>query len=1056
MALTLRTVLAATGLLLAASTSLQAQTGRITGRVVDESTGAPLSSVQLYVENSGANAISNASGAFTLEGVPAGTRTLVADRLGYQGGRQTVEVSAGGTATVTLSLSPAALAIQGIVATGVVDPIEGVRAPVAVARVTREMMPVVTAGSAVQNLQGRVPGVTINRSSGQPGSGVSMMLRTPTTLREGGGPLVVVDGVILGGGVESTVDIESLDIESIEVIRGAAASSLYGSRAAAGVISIKTARGTGIPLGETRFTVRTEMGISQNLRNLDLNRSHAYLMDPTNSYYVNAQGEQVSRAQRVLPPLTNAFQDKPYPTQLYDNIGAITRPGNFMNHSVGMMGNTETTNFALTATRNIEEGALVGNRGFSRDAFRVNLDHRFLESLQVSTSVYLARDFRDNIESSTTNSPGAGQGNPFNEVLRGPLDVDFTARDENGNYLQQPDPNVAYQNPLWTQSTRENDAWGSRTLASGSVSWSPMSWVTASASAGFDRQDNETRAYLPKGTPLNVGSSGETDGWLYFENGARETFNGEAQLTLRRDFGPLNIRTTFRGVMERDKSKSGTRSGQNFILVDVPQFSNIRLEDQRASSSEQEIRATGYLWDTAFDYDGKYIFTLLGRRDGSSLFGPDNRWHSYYRVAGAWRIAEEPWFNIRNINELKLSAARGTAGGRPGFSAQYEVWQLSGGIPAQNTLGNRSLAPEHTTENEVSLNMVAFDRFGLVLTHAWQETRDQLSQATLPNFAGYSTQWINAGTVAGHTTEFELEAQLIQKPNFGWTSVIVADYSNSVIKDWPIACTTAGFRYNCQGEPVYGIYSWWLVKDHAGLNKHRGGEAVPYAHLFEVNDEGFLVYVGEGNHYWEGFEKNLWGTTSPMIGGRTYQWGHPFPEQDAAGNNLRQLMGEASASSVGWINNVRIHGFLFHSQFQGTIGGQANNRNHQLMTNTNVATAPVMDQAGKPDELKKPIAYFRSANDGDASYFIEDASYLKLRTLSVTYDLNAAQAQRLGLGRFGIHNMSVSLIGRNIFTITNYAGFDPEQALNLGSRLNSDGGGYPPTRSLTAEITMTF
>jgi hypothetical protein len=343
-----------------------------------------------------------------------------------------------------------------------------------------------------------------------------------------------------------------------------------------------------------------------------------------------------------------------------------------------------------------------------------------------------------------------------------------------------------------------------------------------------------------------------------------------------------------------------------------------------------------------------------------------------------------------------------------------------------------------------------------VLTHARQETRDQLSQATLPNFAGYSSQWINAGTVAGHSTEFQLEAQLIQRPNFGWTSMIVADYNNSVIKDWPIACTTAGFRYNCEGEPVYGIYSWWLVKDQEGLNKHRAGEAVPYASQFEVNDEGFLVWVGEGNHYWEGFDKSLWGTVSPMIGGRTYEWGMPFPEQNEAGNNLRQLMGEASHSSFGLINNVRVRGVTFHSQFQGSIGGQANNRNHQTMTNTNVATSPVMNQAGKPEGLKKPIQYFRAANDGDASYFIEDASYLKLRTLSLSLDLSSGRLEQLGLNRFGVSDATLGLIGRNIFTITNYAGFDPEQALDLNSRLNSDGGGYPPTRSLTAELSVTF
>jgi len=1033
---------------LALPADASAQNGQVSGTVTDRETGGPVATVQVYLQGTSIGGLSGATGTFNLSNVPPGTYTIIAQRIGYQEVRQgAVQVATGATTSSPLTMSPSVLSLQGVVATGMIDPVEGVRAPIAVARIDRELMPVMAAGNAVQSLQGRIPGVTINRTSGQPGEGVSMMLRTPTTLRDNSGaPLIVVDGVILGGSdVASTTDIEAMDIESIEVIRGAAAASLYGSRAASGVIAITTARGRGLVTGETRFTARSEAGVSENVRNIQLNDSHAYLMDPTNSFYVNAQGVEVPRSERVLPPLTVAFQDKPYPVELYDNIGAITRPGNYMNNSLSVMGNTPSTNFAVTATNNIEQGSLVGNKGYERNSFRVNLDHRFMDALSLAVSMYHARDGRQNIA-----------GNPFNDVLRGPRDVDFTIKGENGAYLQQPDPLVAYQNPLWTNASRENDQSGTRTLSSAGLNWSPLSWLTTSATIGYDRSDNESRSYVPKGTPLNVGQSGETDGSLWFFNSFRDTYNAEAQVTLRKDIGALNARTTLRGLMERDRTESGSRTGTNFILIDVPQLSNIRAEDQRATSSEQEIRASGYLWDTAFDYDGKYIFTVLGRRDGSSLFGPDNRWHSYYRVAGAWRIAEESWFNVPNVNELKVSLARGTAGGRPGFSAQYEVWNLTNGIPTQTTLGNALLAPELTTENEVSLNFVAFDRYGLVVTHAWQETTDQLVQAALPNFAGYNTQWINAGTVAGHTTEIEFEAQLIQRPSLGWTSVIVADYNYATIKEWPIACATPGFRYNCAGEPVYGIYSWWLVKDHAGLNKHRAGEAVPYANQFEVNDEGFLVWVGEGNHYWEGVEKSLWGTTSPKIGGRTYQWGHPFPEQNAAGNNLRQLMGESSPTNFGFINNVRVKGFTIHGHLQAAIGGQSNNRNHQTMSNTTVATSPVMDQAGKPEGLKKPIAYFRSANDGDASYFIEDSSYLKLRTLSVNYAMNSAQVSRLGLGAMGLNNLSVGLIGRNLFTFTSYAGFDPEQALNLNTRLNSDGGGYPPTRSLTAEITLTF
>src|SRR5690606_9204461 len=151
-----------------------------------------------------------------------------------------------------------------------------------------------------------------------------------------------------------------------------------------------------------------------------------------------------------------------------------------------------------------------------------------------------------------------------------------------------------------------------------------------------------------------------------------------------------------------------------------------------STSSSSEIRSTGYLVDQAFDWDGKYILTVLGRHDGSSLFGEDNRWHSYYRVAGAWRLAEEPWFNLAGVNEFKLKASRGTAGGRPSFANQYETWSVTSTGVTKGTLGNRQLRPEHTTETEVGLEMILFDKVGVELVHARQTTEHQLININLP------------------------------------------------------------------------------------------------------------------------------------------------------------------------------------------------------------------------------------------------------------------------------------------------------------------------------------
>ncbi|MQA89478.1 MAG: TonB-dependent receptor plug domain-containing protein [Gemmatimonas sp.] len=1053
--------------------SLEAQ-GTVTGTVVQASTLEPISAVQLFIEGTEIGILSGPGGAFTISNVPVGTHVLVAQRIGFEPLRQEgVTVTQGQSTNLQLTMSTAALALQGVVVTGLVDPVQGVLSPIAVASVTREMMPVVQTGAAIQSLQGVVPGLQIVRPSGQPGEAPTMMLRTPTSIRSRsapgentfsgsnagqlgtGAPLIVVDGVVLGGGgTPSTLDIEGMDVESIEVIRGAAASSQYGSRAAAGVIAITTARGQGIPLGQTRFSARTEMGVSQAVEGTYISRFHHYLMDPTNSYYVNAEGQEVPRDQRVTPPLHQSFLDRPFPGETYDNLGAVTRPGGFRSYNVGIQGNEVSTNFAISMNHNEEQGALVNNDGYTRSSFRINLDHRFQDNLSLGTSFFHSRDGRDEIF--------GGAGDVFEDAVLAPTDVDFGAKVD-GQYVQQPDPTLLLQNPLWAQATRDAERRGTRTLASGRLTFSPASWISFVAGAGYDRSDRTTRELIPKGTPADVGSElGSSDGSLDIQDMLTDTYNADAQVSLRRDFGLLNVRTTVRGLVEHDREILSGRYGEGFTVEGVPHFSAIPPDRLEVLSWDTERNALGMLWDTALDYDTKYVLSGVLRRDGSSLFGPDNRWHNYYRIAGAWRVGEEPWFNIPNVSEFKLSLARGTAGGRPGQMWQYETWELQDGVPRPGTLGNRFLRPEHTVENELSLNAILYDRVGIVLTHARQRTTDQLIDAPQSTLTGYVDQWVNAGTLEGHSTEIQIEGQLIQEANFGWTSMLVGDYSYAEITEWPLPCrTNIAWRKFCEGEPVYGRFSLYVVHDtgergglEGELARHHGGKALPYIDEFMFNDEGMVVWVGEGNHYTEGVDKNLWGTTKE-IEGVVYNWGAAFQERDEFGNPFRQLAGTGNPYSLGWINSFRLGANLtFSAHLHGSVGADAHNlATRNLINNRN---SYIMDAGGKPVGLKKPISYYAASIVGNTNYYVERANYLKLRSLAVNYQMGQEQLARFGLGGMGMETLTLGLVGRNVFTVSTFSGFDPEGALNLATGVNSQTVPYPATRTLTASASVTF
>jgi TonB-linked SusC/RagA family outer membrane protein len=1027
-----------------------AQAGQITGTVVREGTLDRLATVQVYLEGTTIGALTRADGVFTLANVPPGTYTVIAQRIGFREARESnVTVTLGQTTTVTLTMSEQVLALQGVVATGLVDPVEGVRSPISVARVDREMMPVTVAGSAIQNIQGQVAGVAVSRQSGQPGADVTIMLRTPTFVDNptpGGrdsrdtNPLIVVDGVILGN---NTTNLESMDIESVEIIRGAAAASLYGSRAANGVIAITTTGGRGLEVGQTQFSARSELGITSALNGRSLPRHHVFAMNDAQTSYVDANGNPVGRSGRI-PHNSNLalqFMDKPYPGPVYDNINAVFQPGAFQQHNITMAQNTESTNFAITLNRYREAGPLENNDGYDRSSFRINLDHRLRGSVSLGVRAFHSRDYRDETSLS------------FTDLYRAPPDVDLTVKDADGRYVQVPDPEISYENPLWVEGSRENERRRARTLASAQARWDPINWVGFSANLSYDRQDGKSRFWLPKDTPSLAG--GEQGGRIEFESDLTDTWNAEAQVSFRQSFGPLNARTTFRGLLERARTEEVEASGREFIVAGVPRIDATPANFRQSTSYETEVRSDGYLWDTAFDYDGKYIATVLLRRDGSSLFGVDNRWHTYYRTAFAYRLGEEEWFNLPHVDEFKLAYARGTAGGRPPFGAQYEVWSLQGGQPRKSQLGNRDLRPEHTTEQEVSLDMIVAGRYGLTLTHAWQTTTDQLVTANLPGFTGYSSQWKNGGTVSGNTTEVTLEARLIQRPRFAWNSTAVFDYSRAKIDEWIFACENPAWRNYCTGNGLYEIWGSRFVDGMEALSRHLGGRAMERADEFMLNDDGLLVWVGPGNTWRDGIAKSLWGT-STQIGGTTFNWGMPFLEQAAAGGNVRTQIGDAAHANLGWVNNISFGALSFHGHLHAKIGGDLVNSIHQGMTIQNVA--PDMDQSGKPDELKKPMLYYQTvyAGGGGSTYYVEDGSYIKLRTLSANYRLTPAQITRFGLGGIGIRTLELGLIGRNIMTITNFKAWDPEMGLNFAGGSQTAGNIYPPSRAYTASIAVTF
>src|SRR5690606_32437600 len=265
------------------------------------------------------------------------------------------------------------------------------------------------------------------------------------------------------------------------------------------------------------------------------------------------------------------------------------------------------------------------------------------------------------------------------------------------------------------------------------------------------------------------------------------------------------------------------------------------------SSSLTQIRSDGYLAQTGLDYAGRYIADVLVRRDGSSLFGSGNQWHTYYRGASAWRMSEEPGFATPVITDIKLRRARGTAGGRPADADRFETWFVSSttGAGSRAALGNRHLRPAKTTEQEFGIDVIAQNRYSLQLSYIDQTTEGQLIAVPVPSATGFTTQVRNAGTMSGTTWEATFEARAMERPDFQWSTTLISDRSRSRIDDLQRSCYISLLTHYCGGQSMPDVWGRRFLSGPGDLPAVHANSADE----FQVNDDGYLVPVGAGNSW---------------------------------------------------------------------------------------------------------------------------------------------------------------------------------------------------------------
>ena len=1084
----------------------------IRGRVA-ATTGQTVPAGSVVISELGIGAPIDASGNYSLT-VPAArvngqTATLRARSIGFKPGSQTVTIT-NGTQTVNFSLERDPIMLAAVVTTGVAAATEQVKVPFAVARLDSSMMPVV-GGNAVQQLQGKVSGATIVGATGRPGAAPSVVLRAPTSINASGrgqGPLYIVDGVILNG---STPDINPTDIENIEVVKGAAAASLYGARAGGGVINITTKSGRTAREGIT-FGIRTEYGVNDIPNEFAIAKQTFLPFDPSGQFYcanvavggspcgrfIDMQAERqrindVATAHAAAPQsflhdfgiatnpgryrMLNMFQASEFP-ETYNQVAQATKEDLWSNTNLDMRGRVGSTGFFGSVSFAKQAGAFEALDGYQRSSGRLNLDQMLGDKVSIQATTYYSTQVEDG-----GNQEG---GNGFFRLSRSPAFVDQFARDSQGRLFIRSNPlaqGSQNQNPMYELSMYENEARGTRFLGSVQTRYSALSWLDFNGDFAYDRGTGTTRWIQDRGYRTTTENPAVAVGFIQNTSAESRSMNTSAGATARPTFFE-DLATTF-GVQaqyEAQQSNSHFGYGENLAVPGLVTL-DAASTNKDISSGSSDSRQISYRATADFDLLDRYVLNLSARREGSSRFGSNERWATFPRIAGAYILSREPWFPAQDAVTLaKFRAAWGKAGQLPSVNAQYETFSVSRttGALSPSTLGNRDLRPEILTELEVGTDIELLGRYGIALTYAKSRADDQILNVPAPAASGFPNQWRNAGQLTSTSWEASLDIPLIDRQDLRWSTRLIYDKNESIITrlDVPSYTTTGGVQGSesmfeiREGERLGNIYGRSFVRSCDQLPSTFAAQCGGAGSQFQKNNDGFIVWTG-GYATTEGVTRNLWNASlnpGSAPWGTRVVYGMPIQLRDTLTNApVRTLLGNAMpdfhsaiSTNFSW-KKLSVYGLL-----DGFFGREVWNEGYHWALGDFMAGS--VDQKGRSVEDAKPIGYFYRAGPsaygggssgvgglydalGPTNESTEDASYVKLREMTVSYNIGRVA---------GRGDWTVGVVGRNLHTWTKYRGYDPEVGRSGGTQLNNaalvgvDYFTFPNLRTLTLQLATTF
>ncbi|WP_396635217.1 SusC/RagA family TonB-linked outer membrane protein [Maribacter sp. R86514] len=889
-----------------------------------------------------------------------------------------------------------------------------------VASVSSEEITQVPSARVDQVLQGRAAGVQVTQTSGAPGAGTAIRVRGGNSITGSNEPLWVIDGIVVGTNFNLN-NINASDIKSIEILKDASSIAIYGSRGANGVVLVTTKNGLGVGTGKPEISVNvfTSMQMLPELPDL--------LSQEEQIAFTNESAD----FRNVSAPFPN--DPSTYPNN--DWIDLTTGPAPIYNADISLSGSSENVNYYNSINYFNQEG-IVKSTGIEKFIFRSNLDLKLSDKVKAGFRINYSRIKNENGLTSFG-------GNAFGTLRTQPVFNDDGTFNGFDDVIGAP-----FNNPLANFALNTNETFTNNLLATAYLEYRPApGWFIRST---FSPEFNNTKRnrFNSSQSPGNLAIGVQDGGTASVRTLASTGWNNENTVQYTTDFGENHSLTVLGGASFQKVETEITESEAAGITSDATGFNNLGNSDPiRAivSSDYNGFQIASFFGRINYDYKDKYLLTLVGRSDGSSVFAPGNKYEFYPSIAGAWKISEEEFMQDQTLfKDLKLRASWGRSGNQAigpyrtlGVLTEANTTLNGSEVPGL-TLGrpaNPNLQWETTTSLDIALEASMFNgRLFAEFNYYQKETNDLLLDVTIPRQTGFTSQLQNVGSLSNKGWELLLTSTNISKPDFSWNSSVALSSNDNEILD------LGGQEFiDVVVDPIIGSGNTRLIV----------GESVPVY--------TGLNYLGT----WKSQEEiDASGRTDPqVVGGSHFE---DINGDGIASTEDNVILGSPIPDLIfGIENSISYKNLDFSFFFQGTIGNEVYNlrmRNHYFNRGETVKFGDLRDRwtVNNPTSDIPRAGADTVTNTPSNSQYVEDGSHLRLKTVRLAYNF---PTDKIGLD--GLKKATIYLSGANLLLFSKTRLIEPE-ASNFGRTglgniaqgyLNAN---YPNPRVITLGVNVTF